>query len=144
MIDELRRGAHDSGFAGGVPIGIGEDTAICEAFGLADRAHGGPHTVGSRIGVASGAKVLTALTVMCLVEQGALALDQPVRPVLGSDLPLLDYRVTVRQLLSHRSGIGDYLDEDATGSITDYVMAVPVHQLADTEDYLAVLDGHPM
>ena len=51
--------------------------------------------------------------------------------------------MTVEHLLAHRSGIGDYLDEDAGGEITDYVMPVPVHELASTEDYLAVLDGHP-
>jgi CubicO group peptidase (beta-lactamase class C family) len=50
--------------------------------------------------------------------------------------------VTVEHLLAHRSGIGDYVDEDAGGAITDYVLPVPVHELAATEDYVAVLDGH--
>ena len=31
---------------------------------------------------------------------------------------------------------------DADHEITDYVMPVPVHELATTEQYLAVLDGH--
>ena len=65
------------------------------------------------------------------------------RSVLGDDLPLVGEAVTVEHLLAHRSGIGDYLDEDAPGEVTDYVMPVPVHALASTEDYLAVLDGHP-
>ena len=51
--------------------------------------------------------------------------------------------MTVEHLLGHRSGIGDYLDEDEDGEITDYVMTVPVHELVDSEDYLRVLDGHP-
>ena len=50
--------------------------------------------------------------------------------------------MTVEQLLAHRSGIGDYLDEDDGGD-TRYVLPVPVHELATTEDYLAVLDGYP-
>jgi CubicO group peptidase (beta-lactamase class C family) len=62
--------------------------------------------------------------------------------VLGGDLPLIDDGVTIDHLLSHRSGIGDYLDEDAGHHITDYVMTVPVHELASTEQYLAVLGGH--
>lgn len=42
----------------------------------------------------------------------------------------------VEHLLAHRSGIGDYLDEDAGHhQIDDYVMAVPVHTLADSNDY---------
>jgi CubicO group peptidase (beta-lactamase class C family) len=51
--------------------------------------------------------------------------------------------VTVEHLLGHRSGIGDYLDESDGREVTGYVMPVPVHELATTEDYLAVLDGHP-
>jgi Beta-lactamase len=45
--------------------------------------------------------------------------------------------------LSHRSGIGDYLDENNGHQIDDYVMAVPVHELAESNDYRDVLDGHP-
>jgi CubicO group peptidase (beta-lactamase class C family) len=71
-----------------------------------------------------------------------LELSSPARSALGRDLPLIDDLVTVEHLLSHRSGIGDYLDEGAVG-VEDYVMPVPVHELAATEDYLAVLDGHP-
>ena len=63
--------------------------------------------------------------------------------MLGADLPLIGDDVTVEHLLAHRSGIGDYLDEDAGDGIDDYVMPVPVQELATTEDYLAVLDGHP-
>ena len=64
--------------------------------------------------------------------------------MLGRDLPLIDDGVTIEHLLSHRSGIGDYLDEDAGDfELSDYLMPVPVHELATTEDYLAVLDGHP-
>jgi CubicO group peptidase (beta-lactamase class C family) len=46
-------------------------------------------------------------------------------------------------LLSHRSGIGDYIDEDLDYAITDYVMPISVHRLASPEHYLAVLDGFP-
>src|SRR5207247_10850845 len=35
------------------------------------------------------------------------------------------------------------VDEEADHEITDYVLPVPVHELATTEQYLAVLDGYP-
>lgn len=78
-----------------------------------------------------------------LIEAGALHLTTSARSVLGADLPLIAADVTVGHLLSHRSGIGDYLDEDVGHQMTDYVMQVPVHELATTERYLAVLGGHP-
>ena len=46
-----------------------------------------------------------------------LELSTTARSVLGSDLPLIDDGVTVEQLLAHRSGIGDYFDEDADREI---------------------------
>ena len=51
------------------------------------------------------------------------------RGILGADLPLIDDEVTVEQLLTHTSGIGDYLDEEADWDAADYVLPVPVHLL---------------
>jgi CubicO group peptidase (beta-lactamase class C family) len=77
-----------------------------------------------------------------LIEDGSLDLATTARSVLGDDLPLIDGDVTIEHLLSHRSGIGDYLDEEAVDDKSDYVMSVPAQELATTEQYLAVLGGH--
>ena len=89
-------------------------------------------------------KGLTALAVVSLIEDGTIAFSTTARSVLGADLPLIDDEVTVEQLLAHRSGIGDYLDEELEGDLADYLMPVPVHELATTEQFLPVLDGYPM
>lgn len=135
--------ADASGFSGAVRVDAGGATVVSLAAGLADRAHGIPNRIDTRFGIASGTKGWTALTVMRLVERGALSLTTSVRSVLGADLPLIAADVTVEQLLAHRAGIGDYLDEEVLGDISEPAMPVPVHRLATTEDYLAVLDGHP-
>ena len=83
------------------------------AYGLADRAHHIPNTVDTRFAIASGTKGLTALTVVSLIEDDALRLSTTARSVLGNDLPLIGDDVTIEHLLAHRSGIGDYLDEEA-------------------------------
>jgi len=93
--------------------------------------------------MASGSKGFTALAMVSLIADGVLALDTSARSVLGSDLPLIDDRVTIGHLLSHRSGIGDYLDEDVHSDTNEYVMPVPVQHLESTEGFLAVLDGFP-
>src|SRR4051794_19114359 len=139
-IDQL---AAATGFSGVVRVDRGGRVELARAYGLAHRGWDLANTVDTRFAVASGTKGLTALTVASLVEEGRLALDTPAREVLGEDLPLIDDRVTVEHLLAHRSGIGDYVDESAAGSATDHVLPVPVHRLADTEDYLAVLGGLP-
>jgi CubicO group peptidase (beta-lactamase class C family) len=139
-IDSL---AEQSGFAGVVAVDRGGEVEFAKAYGLADRAHQVPNTLGTRFGIASGTKGLTALAVVSLISDGALSLSTAARSVLGADLPLVGQDVTVEHLLAHRSGIGDYLDEQDGHQVTDYVLTVPAHDLASTEAYLAVLGGHP-
>ena len=134
--------AAETSFAGVVRVDRGDDVVVERAYGLAHRGVEIPNTVDTRFGIASGAKGLTALTVVSLIADGTLELASRARSFLGEDLPLVGSDVTVEHLLAHRSGIGDYLDEDAPGEITDYVLPIPVHTLATTEDYLVVLDGH--
>ncbi len=133
----------DGQFSGVIRVDRAGATVLERAAGWAHRAHQIPMTVDTRLAIASGSKGFTALVVLSLAADGTLPLATPARELLGADLPLVDDRVTVEHLLGHRSGIGDYLDESDGHQIDDYVMTVPVHQLADSNDYLKVLDEHP-
>jgi CubicO group peptidase (beta-lactamase class C family) len=135
--------ARESGFSGVVRVDRRGVTEVAQAHGYADRAHGIGTTLDQQLGTASATKGLTALTVMALVEQGTLDLSTTARSLLGDDLPEIADDVTVENLLAHRSGIGDYFDEDELDEMTDYAMPVPVHRLAAPEDYLSVLGDHP-
>ena len=140
-LDALERIAVETGFSGAVRVGRGEQIAVERAYGLSDRAHRIPNAVETRFAIASGSKSFTALAVVALIEDRTLAWDTTARSVLGSDLPLIDDTITMEQLLAHRSGIGDYLDEEIERPITEEVLSVPAQRLATTEDFLAVLDG---
>jgi CubicO group peptidase (beta-lactamase class C family) len=129
-------------FSGVVQVERAGRVGFAKAYGMADRGHRIANAIDTRFAIASGGKGLTALAVVSLIECGALDLTTTARSVLGADLPLIDGEVTIEHLLAHRSGIGDYLDEDAPHEITDYLMPIPVHELATTEQYLAVLGGH--
>ncbi|MDP9144522.1 MAG: beta-lactamase family protein, partial [Actinomycetota bacterium] len=140
---ELDSIAAETAFSGVVRVDRAGQIELAKAYGLAHRGFEILNEVDTRFGIASGTKGLTALTVVSLIEDGVLGLSTTARSVLGSDLPLIGDDVTIEHLLSHRSGIGDYLDEEADYELNDYVMPVPVHELAMTEQYLAVLDGFP-
>jgi len=135
--------AADTGFSGVVRVDRGDTAELAKAYGLAHRAQRIPNTVDTRFAIASGTKGLTALAVMDLIERGRLELGTTARSVLGGDLPLIGNDVTVEHLLAHRSGIGDYVDEESDLDVGDYLLPVPVHRLGTTEGYLAVLDGFP-
>lgn len=134
--------AAETGFSGVVRVDRPQGIEVIRAYGLADRAHAISNEAETQFGIASGSKSFTALVLMRLVEDGVLELSTTARSVLGADLPLIDERVTVEHLLAHRSGIGDYLDEDLEPDLSEYLMPVPVQQLVTTEDYLEALDGH--
>ncbi len=85
------------------------------AVGDADPATGTPLTSETPFRIASVTKTFVAVTVLRLVEQGQLALDDPIAPRLDpatDDLLRADgyrtERITVRQLLDHTSGLFDY------------------------------------
>lgn len=135
--------AGETRFSGAVRLDRGKRVQFAKAYGLADRAHEIPNTVDTQFALASGTKGLTALVIVGLIEEGLLGLETTARSLLGDDLPLISGEVTIEHLLSHRSGIGDYIDEEAGLDVTDYVLPVPVHELAITTDYLRVLECHP-
>ncbi len=143
LAEAVEAAAGEAEFSGVVRVDRAGEPAYQAAFGLAQRGHEVPNTVDTRFAVASGGKGFTALAVVRLIEQGRLAPDTTARSVLGADLPLIAGDVTVEHLLGHRSGIGDYLDEENLGDSADYVLKSPVHRLAETEDFLAELEGYP-
>ena len=135
--------ARDTDFSGVVSVRVGNEVAFEAAYGFADREHQRVSTPETRFGLASGTKGFTALTVMRLIEDQALEPTTTARSVLGTDLPLIDAAVTVEQLLAHRSGIGDYLDEDLIADIEQWPFSVRAQDIARTADCLPLLDGHP-
>jgi CubicO group peptidase (beta-lactamase class C family) len=142
LAGSVDRIAAETSFSGVVRVDSGNRVAFANAYGLAHRGFEVANTADCRFGIASGTKGLTALTIVSIIEEGLLDLATTARSVLGEDLPLVADDVTIEQLLAHRSGIGDYVDEDAHHDVTDYVLTLPVHELASTEQYLQVLDGH--
>lgn len=76
------------------------------AAGLSDVGAATPVTPDSPFAFASISKTFTAAVVLELVDEGRLALDEPVAPLLPADK--LDNRITVRMLLDHTSGLPDF------------------------------------
>jgi CubicO group peptidase (beta-lactamase class C family) len=141
-LGDVEKVAADTGFSGVIWVDRDGEIEFAKAYGLANRTYRVPNTVDTRFGIASGSKGFTALAVLSLVRDGVLKLETTARSLLGKDLPLIADDVTVEHLLTHTSGIGDYLDEEVESDITEYVVGA-VHELTTTEAFLPLLDGHP-
>ncbi len=79
------------------------------AEGVADRGTGRAIDNADRFRVGSVTKSFTAVVLLQLVDEGVLALDTSVNTYLPGLLP--DDRITVRHVLSHRSGLYDYTND---------------------------------
>jgi CubicO group peptidase (beta-lactamase class C family) len=90
-----------------VAIAVGDSVVYARGYGEADREAqlaAAPDVV-YRIG--SVTKQFTAAAFLRLVEQGRIALDDPLTKYLP-DYPAQGHTVTIRQLLNHTSGIKSY------------------------------------
>lgn len=95
----------DAGHAPGLQYVVVSRAGVLQqaAAGWADLAARRPLEASTAMMAYSMTKVVTAIAVLQLVEQGALSLDTPVRRLLP-DLPY-DERLLVRHLLSQTSGV---------------------------------------
>lgn len=98
-------------FAGAVLVARGETLIHGEAIGLADRGSGRPITLDTPINLGSINKMFTGIAIAQLQAQGKLDWQDTV----GKHLPdfpnaAIRDRVTLHQLLTHTSGVGDYFN----------------------------------
>ncbi|HFH4024214.1 TPA: serine hydrolase domain-containing protein, partial [Pseudomonas aeruginosa] len=90
------------------------------AAGLADREAGRTMGEDSLFRLASVSKPIVSVAALSLVDEGRLALDEPIADWLPAFRPRLadgrEARITPRQLLSHSAGLGyRFLEADADG-----------------------------
>lgn len=86
----------------------GANTTTLDAYGVADLTTGRRIDADTRFNIASVSKQFTALAVLLLAEEGKLTLEDEV----GIHLPELNGELrtpTLRQILTHRSGLPDYI-----------------------------------
>jgi CubicO group peptidase (beta-lactamase class C family) len=81
----------------------------CAGYGLANLEHGVKVTPETVFQSGSMGKQFTATLVMMLVEEGKLSLGDPLSKFLR--VPSSWPRITVRHLLTHTSGLGDYPED---------------------------------
>jgi D-alanyl-D-alanine carboxypeptidase len=80
-----------------------------KGYGMANLEYGIPVGPATVFRLASLTKVFTSAAVLMLMERGQLNLDDDIRKYLP-DFPSRTRTITVANLLSHTSGLGDYLD----------------------------------
>jgi len=85
-----------------------------KAYGMADREHNIPNQLNTKFCIGSMGKMFTAVAIAQLAEQGKLSYDDLIGKYLGADWiqPEVGEKVKISHLLSHTSGIAEYLDDE--------------------------------
>ena len=106
----IERLAARDAFSGAVLIKVGDETVLDAAYGLAERNHEVANTVETRFNIGSMNKMFTAVAIMQLASSGRINLEDAVSEYLD-DVPNAENarQITIRHLLTHTSGLGDYM-----------------------------------
>jgi CubicO group peptidase (beta-lactamase class C family) len=96
--------------APGIGIGIvmGDKLVFAKGYGYRDYGKKLPYTITTTQPIASNSKLFTAVAVGLLVEEGKLRWDEPIKqfvPAIRFYNDELDRSVTIRDMLSHRTGV---------------------------------------
>jgi CubicO group peptidase (beta-lactamase class C family) len=99
-------------FSGAVLIAKNGKPIFEQAYGLASKAFNVRNRIDTKFNLASMNKMFTAVAIAQLAEQGKLTYDAPIVKYLP-DYPnkSVAEKVTIQQLLTHTSGLGDFFNE---------------------------------
>jgi CubicO group peptidase (beta-lactamase class C family) len=92
----------------GVGVVVNSELVFAKGYGFRDYDKKLPYTPGTMSPIASNTKLFTAVAAGMLVQEGKLTWDKPVResvPSIRFYNDLLNNTVTLRDMLSHRTGI---------------------------------------
>lgn len=111
--------AEEGRFSGAMLVARGDKVLLREARGMADEQWQIANRADTKFNLASISKMWTAVAVLKLVEQGKLSLDD----TLAQWVPSYPHkqaasRITLRQLLHHRAGLGEWDGRQIKGPLT--------------------------
>lgn len=129
------RAIRDDDFSGAVMLARGGRVVFARAAGLASRDYETPNRIDTGFNFASIGKLFTGTAILRLVEQGRVRLDAPFGTYL-TNYPdaAIARQITIEQLLTHSSGLGNYWEAIASRAPQAYV------RLAD---FLLLFQGVP-
>ena len=133
-VDSLAR---TGDFSGVVLVARGGAPQFERAYGMADREAGRPNDLETAFNLGSINKLFTAIAIRQLAARGKLDLDSSLARA-WPDYPNLDVakRVTIRQILEHRSGI--------QGNIFGAPAGKTRHDVLTLDDYFQLFKDQPL
>lgn len=108
-LDAVMKAYHNYNmFDGAVLVAENGKVIYKNAFGMANREWNIPNTTDTKFMIGSVSKPLTALLMLLQVQKGLVSLDKTIADYLPEFSKKNGSRISIRQLLSHTSGMPNY------------------------------------
>ena len=134
----------DNDLRGNAYIIQNETVLLNYSGGFADLANEIPNTMDTRFASASMGKTFVAVGILQLIEAGRLHFEDTLGDILDIDLKRIDPDVTVKQLLTHTSGVPDYFDESVMNDYEALWKDYPNYRIRHNKDMLPLFIDKPM
>ena len=124
-------------FSGSIAVARQGTMVYERACGLASRAYGVPNKVDTKFNLGSMNKMFTAVSIAQLVDAGRLRYDDTLAKA-WPEYPnrAVAEKITIHQLLTHTSGLGDYFTDEYERTAKDRLRAI--------KDYLPLFVDKPL
>ncbi|MDR1754661.1 MAG: beta-lactamase family protein [Eubacterium sp.] len=132
------------GFSGVISFLSNGVAEIKSAYGYADLPNRRENTIDTKFATATAGKSFIACAIMRLIEQGRLRLNSQIGNIIDVHLGKIDRSVTIKELLTHTSGIPDYFYETALGNYAELFRDYPSYRVRKPKDLLPIFINKPM
>ena len=124
-------------FSGVVLVAKDHKVIFSEAYGQASKAWGISNNIDTKFNLGSMNKMFTGIAIAQLAEQGKLSFSDTIEHLLPNyPNKQVAKKITIEQLLSHSSGLGDYFNDE-------YQNASKLRYL-EISDYLPLFVNEPL
>jgi CubicO group peptidase (beta-lactamase class C family) len=134
----------EEGFRGCVLVNREGERVYEQAFGFADYANERKNTLDTKFPTASAGKVFVAVAILQLIETGKLSFTDTLGELIPMDWKAIDIEITVKELLTHTSGIPDYFDESVMEDYDALWIDYPNYKIRRSSDLLPLFIDKPM
>ena len=123
-------------FSGTVLVARNGEPQYFKSYGLANRDWNVPNTNDTRYSIGSINKIFTKFALQQLRDAGKVDFSKPLRAYLPDYPSAIADKITIQQVLDHKSGLGDIF-----GAEYD---ALPKDRLSSLRDYLPLFADKPL
>lgn len=134
----------DNNFRGNILVCKNDNLIFQKSYGYADLANQIPNEYDTKFATASAGKVFVAVGILQLIEKGMLMFHDKIGDIFDFDLKQIDPDITIKQLLTHTSGIPDYFDENIMTEYEELWIDFPNYKIRSNKDLLPLFINKPM